>query len=74
MILREASLTALACFDRAFGVIRKGAWSLSFRVVQALYSMFQQQSGRWASRAKCPYLKKDGRHPKYENHGRIAGR
>jgi hypothetical protein len=55
-------------------MIRKGAWSLSFRVVQALYSMFQQQSGRWASRAKCPYLKKDGRHPKYENHGRIAGR
>jgi len=33
----------------------------------------QQQSGRWAERAGARDLRKDGRHPKYKNHGRIAG-
>jgi hypothetical protein len=26
-----------------------------------------------AGRGKMPVLRKDGRHPKHENHGRIAG-
>jgi hypothetical protein len=34
----------------------------------------QQQSGRWTQRAGARDLKRrDGRHPKTENHGRIAG-
>jgi hypothetical protein len=34
----------------------------------------QPQSGCWASRASCPYHRKDGRHSNHEDHGRIAGR
>jgi hypothetical protein len=33
----------------------------------------QQQSGRWAGQDARDY-REDGRHPKYEDHGRIAGR
>ena len=34
----------------------------------------QQQSGRWTHRASARDNDKDGRHPKDDNHGRIAGR
>jgi hypothetical protein len=33
----------------------------------------QQQSGRWAGQGAHD-CREDGRHPKYEDHGRIAGR
>jgi hypothetical protein len=33
----------------------------------------QQQSGRWAGQDARDY-REDGRHPKYKDHGRIAGR
>jgi hypothetical protein len=33
----------------------------------------QQQSGRWAGQGARD-CREDGRHPKYEDHGRIAGR
>jgi len=38
------------------------------------YNSVQQQSGGWAKRASARMTRKDGRHPKFENHGRIAGR
>jgi hypothetical protein len=33
----------------------------------------QQQSGRWTGQ-DARDCREDGRHPKYEDHGRIAGR
>jgi hypothetical protein len=33
----------------------------------------QQQSGRWTGQDARDY-REDGRHPKYKDHGRIAGR
>jgi hypothetical protein len=53
------------------GMIRKSGYRFSGKIMPNL--KVQQQSGRWTGQGAQDY-RKDGRHPKFKDHGRIAGR
>jgi len=47
---------------------------ISVGIPSTLCGGVQQQSGAGRNGVRCPYHRKDGRHSKHKDHGRIAGR